>query len=155
MAKEVMRRTAADNVYLHKDFHGALSNGLTYLEELYGPDSVREFLRKFGNAYYAPLKERIKTEGLAPLKEHFERIYDIEGGQVEISFTGDELELRIPACPAVMHMREHGYCVDNLFYETSKTINEALVDGTPFEAELVEYDEQTGRSVQRFFRRPA
>lgn len=61
--------------------------------------------------------------------------------------------LKVKACPAVMHMRENGYPVARLFHETTKTVNEALCEGTPFEAELAEYDEETGRSVQRFYRR--
>ena len=42
MAKQVMRRNAADNEYLHKDFHGALSAGLEYLHDQYGEAAVRE-----------------------------------------------------------------------------------------------------------------
>ena len=41
--REVIRRNAADNVYLHKDFHGALSTGLAYLEQRYGAVLVEFF----------------------------------------------------------------------------------------------------------------
>ena len=43
--------------------------------------------------------------------------------------------------------------VASMFYETTKTVNETLVEGTDFAAELVEYDDETGHSVQRFYRR--
>ena len=49
-----MRRTASDNVYLHKDFHGALSAGIEYLHQRYGEDAVREYLRRFTLAFHAP-----------------------------------------------------------------------------------------------------
>ena len=49
--------------------------------------------------------------------------------------------------------REHGYTVARLFVETTRTVNEALCEGTPFIAELLEYDDETGRGVQRFTRR--
>ena len=154
MAKRVMRREASDNVYLHKDFHGALSVGIQYLEDNFGEEAVREYLRDFTNVYFAPLKEEIKQRGLPALKEYFAKLYEKEGGDAEITLSDDELVIRVAACPAVTHMRQHGYAVANMFYETTKTVNEALVAGTDFAAELVEYDDETGRSVQRFYRRP-
>jgi len=42
MPKEVMRRQASDNRYLHRDFHGAMSLALEYLRIRYGEDAVRE-----------------------------------------------------------------------------------------------------------------
>jgi len=153
MGKRVMRREASDNVYLHKDFHGALSTGIQYLEENFGEEAVREYLRDFTRSYFAPLKEEIKSRGLPALKEYFEELYEKEGGDAEITLSDDELVIRVSACPAVTHMRQHGYAVANMFYETTKTVNEALVEGTDFAAELVEYDDETGRSVQRFYRR--
>ena len=86
MAKEVMRRKASDNEYLHKDFHGALSAAIDYLDEHYGPRAVRQYLRQFTLAFHAPLKEALKARGLAALKEHFEKIYNIEGGRIRIAF---------------------------------------------------------------------
>ena len=153
MAKEIMDRRASDNEYLHKDFHGALSAGIEYLHEYYGADAVRDYLRRFTITYYSPLVERLKNEGLSALKEHFEKMYEIEGGEIEISFSEDELIISVKACPAVMHMRSQCYPVARLFHETTGTVNEAICEGTPFAAELIEYDEKTGRSVQRFYRR--
>ena len=155
MPRDVMVRSAADNAYLHKDFHGALSRGIDYIEIRFGEEAVREYLRRFTVAYYAPVIEQISERGLPALREHFETIYAIEGGEVEFTRTADELVLRVAASPAVMHMRAHGYPVARLFVETVKTVNEALCAGTPFTAELVAYDPETGRSVQRFSRRCA
>ena len=151
--KEIMVRHASDNEYLHKDFHGALSAGLEYLHERYGEESVREYLRQFTKAFYAPLIRKLKESGLGVLKEYYEKKYEIEGGEAAFSFTSDELVISAKFCPAVMHMKKHGYPVARLFHETTKTVNEALCDGTEYAAELVEYDAETGRSVQRFFRR--
>lgn len=155
MPKEVMRRKAADNPYLHKDFHGALSTAIEYLDQRFGPQAVREYLRQFAAAFYKPLTESLKARGLMALKEHFERIYSLEGAAAEIrlSDNGDELVIQVSQCPAVAHMRANGYPVARLFEETTRTVNEAVCEGTPFAAELVEYQPQDGRSVQRFFRR--
>lgn len=155
MPKRTMRRTAADNEYLHQDFHGALSAGLEYLEQRFGPEAVREYLRQFAASFYAPLRADLLARGLPALKEHFERTYDAENGRYSIESSADELVLRVEECPAVSHMRRHGYSVAPLFHETTKTVNEAICDGTPFRPELAEYDPESGRSVQRFRRRTA
>jgi hypothetical protein len=153
MPKDIMVRTAADNAYLHKDFHGALSTGIEYIHNRYGEEAVREYLRQFTRAYYAPLTEAIRERGLPALREHLERIYALEGGEMAITETEDELLLCAAFSPAVQHMRAHGYKVARLFHETVKTVNETLCEGTPFAAELIEYDPETGRSAQRFYRR--
>lgn len=153
MAKEVMRRRAADNVYLHQDFHGALSNGIQFIHDTYGADAVRDYLRQFTAAYYAPLKAEIKRRGLVALQEHFEQMYRREGGVIRLQCSADELLLEVEACPALRHMRQHGYSVAELFVETTRTVNEALCDDTPFAAELLQYDETDGHSIQRFYRR--
>lgn len=155
MPKEVMRRKAADNQYLHQDFHGALSCGIDYFEQHFGADAVREYLREFTVSYYAPLTGELKRRGLIALKEYFEKLYQTEGSQIEVDCSEDELLIKVPACPAVSHMRRNNYPVAGLFCETTRTVNEALCEGTPFAAELVEYDHETGRSVQRFYRRQA
>ena len=155
MAKQVMRRRASDNEYLHKDFHGALSVAIEYIHERYGEQAVRDYLWQFARSYYAPLTVEVNRRGLAALAEHFRRVYEIEGGEVNVSLSEDELVLKVRECPAVMHMRRRGYPVARLFRETIATVNRAICHGTPFEAELSEYDERTGRSVQRFYRRKA
>ena len=155
MSELVMRRKAGDNTYLHKDFHGALSVGLDFLRENYGEQAVREYLRQFTKSYFAPLRQELIQDGLPALARYFQKTYETEEGRVEIEQTDGELVVRVAACPAVMHMREHNYAVSPLFYETTKTVNDALCEDTPFAAELVEYDEQTGQSVQRFWRKSA
>jgi len=151
MAKQVMHRSAADNEYLHRDFHGALSVGIEYLHEQYGAEAVRQYLWQFARTFYAPLIEDLRRRGLVALEEHFRRIYAIEGGRVRFVRSEEELRIEVEACPAVTHMRRQGYPVARLFRETTDTVNQAICHGTPFGAELAEYDERTGRSVQRFY----
>jgi len=153
MPREVMERSASDNEYLHRDFHGALSAGIDYLDERYGAEAVREYLRGFAVSYYAPTVAAVREHGLPALAEHFERIYSIEGAAPVIRMSDDELVIELDHCPAVKHMRAHGYAVARLWVETIRAVNEGLVEGTDFAAELVEYDDETGASVQRFVRR--
>ena len=153
MVKEIVRRSAADNVYLHKDFHGALSTGLAYLEDRFRAAAVRDYLRQFALAFYAPLTLAINERGLVALREHLERIYALEGGQICITCAEDEMLLEVEACPAVMHMQQQRYAVASLFYETSKTVYAAICEDTPFVSEWLRYDEKSGRSAVRFCRR--
>ena len=153
MTKEIIERRASDNEYLHKDFHGALSGGIEYLHKNYGDQAVRDYLCQFALVFYSPLIKSLGERGLVAIKEHYEKIYKIEGGKIEITLCDDELILKVDACPAVMHMRKNAFLVAELFHETTKTVNEAICRGSDFDFELVEDDPETGRSVQRFYRR--
>jgi len=155
MTREVMRRKASDNVYLHKDFHGALSRGIEYIDQHYGPEAVREYLRQFASAFYAPLTAEINRRGLAAIKERIEHAYRTEQALVTTRLSPDELLVEVPACPAIAHMRSHGYAVARLWGETSRTVYETICAGTPFAVEVLEYDDATGRSRVRFYRRAA
>lgn len=151
--KRVMRRTAADNVYLHKDFHGALNQALIYIEKQFGEEAVREYLHQFSRAYYAPLSKELREKGLTALKDHFSAAYAREGAECQIVESAEALVLTIPRCPAVTHIRGMGLRVSPLFSETTRTVNEAICEGTPYQSELVAYNPDTGRTVVRFFRR--
>ncbi len=153
MTKQTMHRTAGDNEYLHRDFHGALSAGIEYLHEVFGEEAVREYLWQFARAFYAPLTAALNRQGLVALEAHFRSIYELEGGNARFVWSEDELRIEVEACPAVTHMRKRGYPVARLFRETTETVNRAICHRTPFVAELLNYDDQTGRSVQRFYRR--
>jgi len=150
-----MRRTAADNEYLHKDFHGALSAGIEYLHRRYGEQAVRDYLRRFAATCYAPLAAALRERGLVAMKEHLERTYQAEQGKISLTLSDDELLLEVDACPAVTHMRQHGYPVARLFRETTRTVYEAICEGTPFAVEVLDYDQATGRSRVRFYGRLA
>ena len=153
MPKQTMHRTAGDNEYLHRDFHGALSVGIEYLHTHYGEEAVREYLWQFARTFYSPLTEALNRRGLVVLEEHFRNIYALEGGDVRFALSDDELRIEVDACPAVMHMRRQGYPVARLFRETTEIVNRAICHETPFAAEVLDYDDETGRSVQRFHRR--
>ncbi|MFA5865789.1 MAG: hypothetical protein WC975_14035 [Phycisphaerae bacterium] len=153
MTKDVMNRNAKDNDYLHKDFHGALSAGLIYLEERFGANAVREYLWQFAKAYYAPLTDDVNRRGLVALRDHFQKIYTLEQAIFTLALSENELILNLEACPAVMHIQAKGYPLSPRFYETCKTVNQALCDETPFAFELVTYEPATGQSIQKFYRR--
>jgi len=155
MAVLKMERQAADNVYLHKDFHKALNHALIYLEHRYGEEAVRAYLHDFSAAYYAPLAADLKKRGLAALQEHFQHLYDLEGGDATIEMlpNPERLSITIRSCPAVAHIRAAGDSVSPLFQLTSSVVNETICTGSDFQATLSDYDPDTGACVQTFSRR--
>jgi len=155
MAIKQMIRHASDNEYLHKDFHGALNFALIYLEKHYGEQGVREYLTHFADQYYAPLNQSIKEKGLDALKDYMEKIYAIEGGEVEIrrQANPDSLEIHVTSCPAVAHIRSKGQDMSPLFQLTHEIVHACICRGTPFQSELIGYEPQTGACIQRFTRR--
>lgn len=146
-----MRCKASDNVYQHKDFHGALNLALEHVRRHFGPDGVRCYLRQYAKAFHAPLTRDLRRRGLVALKEYFQKIYALEDTVIRIDCSKDELRLETDFCPAVKHVHKMGQTVSPLFKETERAVQGAICEGTPFAYELVSYDKKTGRSVQRFY----
>ncbi|HPO16423.1 MAG TPA: hypothetical protein PLI09_23505 [Candidatus Hydrogenedentes bacterium] len=136
---------------VHKDFHGALSFGLLFLEEHYGPDGCAEFLRELADTVYKPLADKLRHEGLSALREHWETVFSLEGGGASCSYEGDALVLTVNQCPAIHHMKQHGYAVAPHFCEHTRIVNEAVCRAAGYSAS-VEFDQAAGRCVQRFWR---
>ncbi len=136
---------------VHKDFHGVLSFGLQFLEEHYGIDAVREFLSGLTETVYTAFVEDVRARGLAAIEDHWQTVFQLEGGDFDVRAEGDTLELRVNRCPAVTHLQEQGFLVAEHFCEHTRMVNEAVCAAAGFTAE-VEYDQEAGRCVQRFRR---
>ncbi len=150
-----MERRASDNPYLHKDFHAALSTALDYLRLTYGETAVRDFLHQFARAWYQPLREKFRQHGLPALREHYARIFSLEGGEVTFLESTNELQIVCKRNPAVLYLRERGTPISPLFHETVATVGQTLCDETDWKSELLSWDPETGAYRQRFFRKPA
>ncbi len=153
MPKQTMTRKSSDNPYLHKDFHILLNHGIDYLHKNIGEEAVREYLTQFASAYYSPFKRDIKNKGLLAIKEHYERIYEIEGALFDINFSQDELIIHLQASPAVMHIKAKGHPVSELYRETVATVIKTICQDTTYDSEMLEYHEDNGAYRIRFFRR--
>lgn len=110
MTKETMVRKAADNQYLHRDFHHILNLGLDYLADHFGPAAVVGYLTDFADHFHAPDMEEIKRGGPAAVGEIFRRTYASEEADGVLSFEekGGTLFVKIAACPTVSHIRRLG-----------------------------------------------
>lgn len=152
MPKEVMDRSASDNEYLHPDFHGALSAGLIYLSDNFGENSVKEYVARFARKYHKKLISKIKQNGLIELQKHYEELYKIEKGNVSFENTDNGILMKVPECPAVKHMREKDYPVSGCWIETERSLNATICEEAGYKYELIEYNPETGASIQRFYK---
>lgn len=152
---ERMVRKAADNKYLHKDFHCGLNLGIDYIAKLYGDEAIVEYLTEYARVFHKPLIEAVKKEGLKALEDYFTKLYETEEAIDDIKMTrsDNELVIEIEKCPAIMHIKKQGGEICDTFVETTNTVNKTIVEDTPFEFELVSFDKETGKSNQRFYRK--
>ena len=90
---------------VHKDFHGALSFGIQFLDEQYGMAGLEEFFTRAAKAVYAQLIKNLRERGLEALKEHWDTVFGLEDGDFETRYEDGVLVLDVRTCPAVHHMR--------------------------------------------------
>ncbi|MCX7706297.1 MAG: hypothetical protein N2115_08610 [bacterium] len=152
MNKLVMRKKAADNVYFHPDFHIAMNMMIDYIEKKYGKKAVTEYLEQFANAYYKPLKNKIKKNGLRALRSYIEQVYKKEGGNIKIDNKNKIMQVYIEKCPAISHIKKRTK-VANSFVETTRTIYQTIVENTGYDFELKKYDSRTGKAILIFRRK--
>lgn len=136
---------------VHKDFHGALSFGIQFLAERYGETKMRTFLDGLGGTVYKPLVDAIRTRGLGAMRDHLERVFNAEGGKVDSEMDGDVLVFHVHRCPAIHHMKEKGYDIAPNFCEHTRIVNDAICSRAGY-LSSVEYDQEAGQCVQRFWR---
>ncbi len=137
---------------VHKDFHGVLSCAIDFLESEYGLQGLYEFLSSLSGTVYAPLVDEMRKEGLPALRRHVERIFELEGGELEINEDRQKLVLNVHRCPAISHLRRRGYPIASSFCEHCRILNEAISKDAGFESDVV-YEQSEGRCVQKFWRR--
>lgn len=151
----VMNRKAADNKYLHRDFHVSGDIGVAYVGAHYGDNGVREYLKTFASRYYAPLIRKTKEQGLSALEQHIKGIYDIEEATdaLETTLTGDSLSVQVLYCPAIKFMKSKGHEPSKWYVELTRTVNETIADEADLGFELLCYNAENGSARYRFFRR--
>lgn len=136
---------------VHKDFHGALSYGLQFVEEHGGQEGLHDFLVGLAHTVYAPLVDDLRTRGLPALRDHWQTIFELEGGDFSLTMEEDTLVLTVHRCPAIAHMKARGYAIASHFCEHTRIVNEAICRAAGF-ASCVDYDREAGRCRQRFWK---
>ncbi len=152
MAKLVMERKAADNKYLHRDFHISADNGVEYVGNKYGDDGVKEFLTQFAKAYFIPLIKEYKEKGLSAIKNYIENIYKIEEAEnaIYINLTNTYLKIKVNYCPAVKYMKEQGKTPSKWYEMTTRVVYAELAKDCGLKFDMGAYDKETGATEYSF-----
>ena len=155
MENLVMDIKAEDNEYLHKDFHISGDNGLLYVGQMYGDNGVREYLYQFTKAFYVPMFEAYKTEGLKALMDHQQKLYEAEKMPevFHAELTDDTLTVTIDRCPGVTFMKSHGYTPSKWYIELTRTVGMAVADELDLGFSLEYYNEEDGACRYKYFKR--
>ena len=150
---KVIDRRAADNKYLHKDFHISMNMLMAYIVGEFGESALTEYLVRFAVAYHAPLKKSLLEDGLPAVEKYISGIYEKEEWPVEIVYENDSLVIKQAGCPGISHIRKKGQKPVDGYIETYTTVYETVCKGTPYEYVMVEYDKENGACRQVFKRR--
>lgn len=147
MEPRIIERSAADNKYLHRDFHKTLELGIAYLGQEFGEESVIEYLTIFTKQYYGPLIQSIKENGLSSLAKYFIELYEAEEASdaLSICMSPEKLEVNIAYCPAIRHFATMGYTPSPWFPETTATVHRVLAEETGLSYQQLSYDVSTGK----------
>ena len=119
-----------DNKYLHRDFHLSGDNALAYCAERWGEDAVVDFLTRFTAAYFAPVVDRVKSEGLSALAEWLRDVYEREEASelLHTELTDSALVVTVDHCPAVAYMRSLGKEPSAYYIEQTRTVYKTIAD---------------------------
>lgn len=150
---KVMSRTAADNKYLHKDFHQSMNLLMDYIYNNFGKENLVQYLRQYTQAYFLPLHESLKAGNLNALADYFSDIYEKEEWPIKIKMKEGQLEIEQDACPGISHIKSLGETPTPLYIESYRTVYSTLCENTPFEYTLVHFDSETGACKQLFTKR--
>ena len=143
---EVMDRKASQNEYFHQDFHHSLSRCIHYVGEKYGEAEVRALLEQYVKSVLGKLIEKIRQEGLAPLKENILASYEKEKAPdaVVAEQTEKELKVKVLYCPVVRYMKEKGYFISPWFKKSTEYVMETVARESGLSFVMGDYDEETG-----------
>ena len=155
MEKLHIERKAADNKYLHKDFHVTADVGITYVGENYGDNAVKEYLTQYALSFYKPLAEKVKKSGLKVLEENFINVYKKEEWTeyLHTNLSGDRLIIKIDKCPAVVFMKSTGHTPSKWYKETTYTVYRVLADMCDLDFFVKYYNEEDGSTEFGFIKR--
>lgn len=149
---KIMKRRAADNTYLHKDFHQSMNILLIYILEHYGKGKLIEYLSAYARSYHKPLHDKLKGGDLRAMYDYLNEVYEKEKWPVRIEFDKIKREIMFQqdACPGMTQIKLMDAEPCAFYHETYNTVYKTICDGTPFKYHLISFDIETGACKQIF-----
>lgn len=121
---------------VHKDFHGLTCATLHYLLDNYGQEAVEDILKNTAQKVYKTIHEALQQGDYSELAEYWEYYLTRENGDFTLEKKVDELRLIVNDCPALRHLVKLEQQPDPILCEATRIFNEALTEGSPFQASL-------------------
>ena len=121
---------------VHKDFHGLTCETLHYLLDNYGQEAVEDILKNTAQKVYKTIHEALQQGDYSELAEYWEYYLTRENGDFTLEKKVDELRLIVNDCPALRHLVKLEQQPDPILCEATRIFNEALTEGSPFQASL-------------------
>ena len=155
MTKKSITQRSSNHTYFHKDFHIALNYGIEYLYKNFGENAVDEYLMQFTKNYHVPLKKSLCSIGLIAIKNHYKKIFKVEGTTFDMDLSKDESKLTIylHASIAVQHIKENGHKVAPSYEKTVSVVNQEICKNTPYDCNMTNYNQDNGAYKLEFFKR--
>lgn len=153
-AAEITDMKSEDNKYLHRDFHLLGDLALTYCGEKFGDNGVIQFLRSYTKAYYKPVIEKIRENGLIAIKEWVEGIYEVEEASelLHTDLKENMLTVTIDKSPVIEYMHSLSQQPGKYYIEETRTLYSAIADECDMSFYL-DYYEDDGKTKFRFIQR--
>jgi len=151
---KIIERKAADNKYLHRDFHISMNMLMEYICKEYGSAALIEYLAQFTQEFHSKRKKCLQKGDLGCLEKYFKETYEKEEWPVHIEFTNDVLIISQETCPGISYLRKSGHKPVEQYIETYTTVYKTLCQDTPYEYVMESFNSDTGKCRQRFQRRP-
>ena len=154
MEKLHIDRKAADNKYLHRDFHVSADIGIMYVGENYGDDAVKAYLTQYARSFYKLLVEEVNKKGLKAIEDDFKNVFEKEEWTeyLHTELTSDWLKIKIDKCPAITFMKSTGHTPSRWYKETTYTTYKTLAEMCGLLFVVNYYNEEDG-STEFIFKR--
>ena len=147
-------RQARDNRYLHREFHNYLNMGVEYLGRRFGKEVIERYLTRFTRNYYHPLINDIRKNGLTVLEAFIRKTYEAEEAPelLHTKCTGNILEVRVDACPALRYLKAAGWEPSEWYFLTTETVMKTIAGECGYTFAMVSYGPSNGAAQYAFCR---
>ena len=119
---------------LHKDFHASILDGITYMLDNYGEESIRRILFTTGTKVYRQMHEKLVAGDTSELIEWWRYYMDREGGTYDIEEHKDGTAVfTVKDCPAQRHLEKRKIAGGARTCWATRILNDAICSDSPYE----------------------
>lgn len=133
------------------DFYCAVNATFRFLLRRFGLEGLKRYWAELGESYYRPVSLRWKEGGLAAVADYWKAFFQAEpGAQAAVELQENGVRLEVSACPAILHLRQHGREIVPAFCQHCYFVNEAIAAPAGM---AVRVSGGNGRCIQHFIGR--